>query len=129
MQALRKTGRPVQRKKPNPNAMLPPKTWKKAPPESKRLWLQLNKDLKVEMLNNRKKNSELITTSPAPNAAFLADILFDVNKTSVTYNLDDPGYKTAHKDQDVTDKQDTITVLNILINKAKRKLERTPAIK
>ena len=81
------------------------------------------------MLNNRKKNSELITTSPAPNAAFLADILFDVNKTSVTYNLDDPGYKTAHKDQDVTDKQDTITVLNILINKAKRKLERTPAIK
>ena len=53
MQALRKTGRPVQRKKSNPNAMLPPKAWKKAPPEFKRLWLQLNKDLKVEMLRAR----------------------------------------------------------------------------
>ena len=75
------------------------------------------------MLNNRKKNSELITTSSTPNAAFLADMLFDVNKTSVTYDLDESGYETAHKDQDITDKQDTITVLNTLINKAKHKLE------
>ena len=109
--------------------MLPPKTWKRAPPEFKRLWLQLNEDLKVEMLNNAKKNLELITTLPAPNAAFLADMLLDVNTTSVTYDSDDSGYKTAHKDQDVTDKQDTITVLNTLINKAKRKLARMPAIK
>ena len=71
--------------------MLPPKTWKKAPPEFKRLWLQLNKDLKVEMLNHGKKNSELITTSPTPNAAFLANMFFNVNKTSVTYDLDDSG--------------------------------------
>ena len=128
MQALRKTGRPVWRKKPNPNAMLPPKTWKRAPPEFKRLWLQLNEDLKVEMLNNAKKNLELITTLPAPNAAFLADMLLDVNTTSVTYDSDDSGYKTAHKDQNVTDKQDTIALLNTLINKAKRKLDRAPAI-
>ena len=71
--------------------------WKKAPPEFKRLWLQLNKDLKVEMLNQGKKNSDLITTSPAPNAAFLANMLFDVNITSVSYDSDDSGYKTAHK--------------------------------
>jgi len=77
--------------------MLPPKTWKKAPPEFKRLWLQLDKDLKVEMLNQGKKNSELITTSPAPNAAFLADMLFNANKTSISYDLDDSGYETAHK--------------------------------
>ena len=93
------------------------------------MWLQLNKDLKVEMLNNWKKNSELITTSSTPNAAFLANMLFDVNKALVTYNTDDSGYKTAHEDQDVTDKQDTITVLNTLINKAKRKLDQAPAIK
>ena len=37
MQALRRTGKPTWRKKPNPNAMLAPKTWKKAPPEFKRL--------------------------------------------------------------------------------------------
>ena len=109
--------------------MLPPKTWKRAPPEFKRLWLQLNEELKVEMLNHKKKNSELITTSPTPNAAFLVDMLFDVNKTSVTYDSDDSGYKTAHKDQDITDKQGTITVLNTLINKAKRKLDQAPAIK
>ena len=64
--------------------MLSLKTWKKGPPEFKRLWLKLDKDLKVEMLNQGKKNSDLITTSPAPNAAFLADMLFDVNKTSAT---------------------------------------------
>ena len=109
--------------------MLPPKAWKKAPSEFKCLWLQLNKDLKVEMLNNGKKNSELITTSPTPNAAFLADMLFDVNNASVTYDSDDSGYETAHKDQDVTDEQDTITVLNTLLNKAKRKIEQAPAIK
>ena len=109
--------------------MLPPKTWKKAPPEYKKMWLQLDKDLKVEMLNNGKKNSELITTSPTPNAAFLSNMLFNVNNASVTYDLDDSGYKTAHEDQNVTDKQDTITVLNTLINKAKRKLDQAPAIK
>ena len=63
--------------------MLPPKTWRRAPPEFKKMWLQLDKDLKVEMLNNGKKNSELITTSPTPNAAFLADIL----STSTTLQL------------------------------------------
>ena len=78
--------------------MLPPKTWKKAPPEFKRLWLQLDKEFKVEMLNQGKKNFELITTLPAPNATFLAGIIFNVNKTSVTHDLDDSGYKTAHKD-------------------------------
>ena len=55
------------------------------------------------MLNKGKKNSELITTSPTLNAAFLADMLFNVNNASVTYDSDDSGYKTAHKDQDVTD--------------------------
>ena len=50
--------------------MLAPKTWKKAPPEFKRLWLELEDDFKIEMLNQRKKNSDLITTSPAPNAVF-----------------------------------------------------------
>ena len=43
--------------------------------------------------------------------------------------MDDSGYKTAHKDQDVTDKQDTITVLNTLINKVKCKLDQAPVIK
>ena len=129
MRALRKTGRPVRRKKPNPNAMLPPQTWKRAPPEFKKVWLQLDEDFKVEMLNSGKKNSELITTSPAPNAAFLADMLFNVNNASATYDLDDSGYETAHKDQNATEEQDTITVLNTLVNKAKRKLERVPAIK
>ena len=84
--------------------MLPPKTWKRAPPEFKKMWLQLDKDLKIEMLNNGKKNSEFITTSPTPNAAFLANMLFNVKNASVTYNSDDSGYKTAHKNQDVTDK-------------------------
>ena len=97
MQAVRKSRRTVWRKKPNLNAMLPPKTWKKASPEFKRLWLQLNKNLKVEMLNQGKKNSELITTLPAQNAAFLADMLFDFNKTSASYDSDDSGYETAHK--------------------------------
>ena len=81
------------------------------------------------MLNQGKKNSDLITTLPAPNAAFLADMLFGVNKTSVNYDLDDSGYKTVHKNQDNADKQDTITVLNTLVNKAKRKLNPAPAIK
>ena len=56
-------------------------------------------------------------------------MLFNVNNASATYDSDDSGYKTAHKDQEVTDEQDTITVLNTLINKAKRKLEQAPAIK
>ena len=59
--------------------MLAPKTWQKVPPEFKQLWLELNKDFKIEMLNQGKKNSDLITTLPAQNAAFLADILFNVN--------------------------------------------------
>ena len=56
-------------------------------------------------------------------------MLFDVNKASLSYDSDDSGYKTAHKNQDVTDKQDTITVLNTLVNKVKRKLDQMPAIK
>ena len=56
-------------------------------------------------------------------------MLFDVNKTSVSYDLDDSGYETAHKNQDNTNKQDTITVLNTLVNKAKRKLDQAPTIK
>ena len=107
--------------------MLPPKTWKKAPPEFKRLWLELNKDLKVEMLNQGKKSSDLITTLPAPNAAFLVDMLFDVNKTSAHYDLDDSGYETAHEDQNNADERGTIAVLNTLVNEAKRKLDRAPA--
>ena len=56
-------------------------------------------------------------------------MLFDVNKASLSYDSDDSGYETAHKNQDVTDKQDTITVLNTLVNKAKRKLDRAPTTK
>ena len=103
--------------------MLPPKRWKRAPPEFKKMWLQLDEDLKIEMLNGRKKNLELITTSQTPNAAFLADMFYDVNNASVTYDLEDSGYKTAHEDQDAADDKGTITVLNTLINKAKRKIE------
>lgn len=123
MQVLRRTGKPVWHEKPNPNAMLAPKTWKKAPPEFKRLWLELKNDFTIEMLNQGMENSDPITTLPAPNAAFLANMLFDVNKASATYDLDDSGYETVHKDQDVADNQDTITVLNTLVNKAKHKLD------
>ena len=81
------------------------------------------------MLNKGKKNSDLITSLPAPNSTFLADILFGVNKASTTYNLDDSGCETVHEDQGNADDQDTITMLNTLVNKPKRKLECAPAIK
>ena len=100
--------------------MLAPKTWRKAPKEFKQLWLELNKDFKIEMLNQGGGNLDLITTSSAPNAAFLADMLFDVNKASTTYDLDDSGYETMHEDQNNADNQDSITVLNALVNKAKK---------
>ena len=45
------------------------------------------------------------------------------------YDSDNSGYETAHKDQEDNDNQDSITVLNTLINKAKHKIERAPAIK
>ena len=46
MRALQKTGRPVRRKKPNPNAMLPPKTWKRAPQNSRKYGYSSTKTLR-----------------------------------------------------------------------------------